>query len=116
MFMEDISDFRKEYFQDHPVYHDPNMGFYKAQGNRYLSYLALMWPSVKEAIQRADSKGIKGNTRGDGHYLGGVLVVQKGGILFEHREEFFGNQVTGDVIRTSMSAVERIGSANKDSF
>ena len=105
--MEDIADFRKEYFQDHPVYYDPDMGFYKAQGNRYLSYLALVWPSVIRAIQRSKSKGIKGNTRGEGHYLGGVLVIGKGGILFEHREEYFGNSVTGDVIRVSMTAVER---------
>ena len=112
MFLEDIAEFRKEYFQDNPVYLDSEMGFYKAQGNRYLSALALLWPAVREAIQRSSSKGIKGNTRGDGNYLGGVLIIHKGGILFEHSEEYFGDSVTGDVIRTAMSAVESFSDAN----
>ena len=93
-YIEDIVEFRKEYFGSNPVYYDEDRGFNKAQGNRYQSYIALLSPSVISAVNRTNSKGIKGNTRGEGHYLGGVLVVRKGRIIFEHREEYFGDNVS----------------------
>lgn len=47
-----------------------------------------MKPSVINNAKRASAKGVKGNLKGEGRLLGGLLVVGGGdsGIAFEHRE------------------------------
>lgn len=43
-------------------------------------------PSVMKNSKRAIAKGVKGNLRGEGRLLGGLLVVGGDGVAFEHRE------------------------------
>ena len=53
----------------------------------------------------------KGNLKGDGTLLGGVFVIGPGesGIVFEHREKYWGDYVdTSDVIK----AVQTIAKSN----
>lgn len=46
----------------------------------------MMKPSVIKNVKRVSNKGVKGNLKGEGRLLGGLLVVGKDGIAFEHRE------------------------------
>lgn len=45
-----------------------------------------MKPSVVKNAKRASAKGVKGNLKGEGRLLGGLLVVGGDGVAFEHRE------------------------------
>lgn len=46
----------------------------------------MMKPSVVKNAKRASAKGVKGNLKGEGRLLGGLLVVGEGRVAFEHRE------------------------------
>lgn len=46
----------------------------------------MMKPSVVRNAKRASAKGVKGNLKGEGRLLGGLLVVGGDGVAFEHRE------------------------------
>ena len=60
-------------------------------------------PSVMKNSKRAIAKGVKGNLRGEGRLLGGLLVVGGDGVAFEHREA-----VSNDVALKLSSAVIRL--------
>lgn len=49
----------------------------------------MMKPSVFKNGKRASDRGVKGNFKGEGRLLGGLLVVGAGdsGVDFEHREK-----------------------------
>lgn len=57
-----------------------------ALGMRWEGLTSLMKPSVVKNAKRASAKGVKGNLKGEGRLLGGLLVVGGDGIAFEHRE------------------------------
>ena len=101
-YMEDILEFQEKYFNGNPIYLDEEKEFYKAQGNRWLGLYALLWPSVISAIRRNGKTNVKGNTRGEGRLLGGLLVMSSEAILFEHREEYFGDLATIDSIKMAV--------------
>lgn len=42
-----------------------------------------MWGHAKRSSQH----GVKGNFKGDGTVMGGILLVTKDGVMFEHKEE-----------------------------
>lgn len=48
----------------------------------------MLKPSVIKNAKRATNRGVKGNFKGEGRLLGGLLVVGTGdsGVSFEHRE------------------------------
>lgn len=73
---------------------------------RYLSLFALFWPKVVAAISRARGKGIIGNTRGEGTLLGGLIVVDKEKIWFEHREDYFGDLVIIEELQNAIKAAQ----------
>ena len=106
-YLEDITTLKEKYFRGNPVYLDREKNFYNAQGMRRLGLHAILWASVMKAIRRASSKGIKGNTRGDGTLLGGVLVVDVDKVWFEHREDFFGDLVIADELILSISLAQK---------
>ena len=75
---------------------------------RRLSMMGFLRLQTWINIFRAESKG---NLKGDGTLLGGVFVIGPGdsGIIFEHREKYWGDYVnTSDVIK----AVEGIVKSN----
>lgn len=57
-----------------------------ALGMRWEGLSSVMKPSVIKNVKRASNKGVKGNLKGEGRLLGGLLVLGKDGIAFEHRE------------------------------
>jgi thiol-disulfide isomerase/thioredoxin len=104
VYRDDITTFKKKYFGNNPVYFDREKGFYKAQGNRKLGLYALLWPKVISAINRARAKKIESTTNGEGTRLGGLLVLNREKIWFEHREEYFGDLATIDHIKEAVIA------------
>ena len=57
---------------------------------------------------QAYKNNVQGNMKGDGTLLGGVFVVGSGntGIIFEHREKYWGDYVN---VSDILQAVEKIG-------
>ncbi len=53
---------------------------------RWEGFSSLMKPSVIKNVNRAKARGVKGNLKGEGRLLGGLLVVDTSGVAFEHRE------------------------------
>lgn len=49
----------------------------------------MLKPAVVKNGKRASDRGVKGNFKGEGRLLGGLLVVGAGdsGVEFEHREK-----------------------------
>jgi len=66
----------QEYWQDAPVYLDENREFFKAIGDRWLGLIqGFLTPRVWRNVKRAKEKKVKGNMKGEGRLLGGVLVL-----------------------------------------
>jgi len=89
----ELEDFQK-YWTEAPVYLDKERSFYKAQGDRWLGLIqGMMTPRVWSNVNRAKEAKIKGNLKGEGRLLGGVLVVgnKDQGVLYEGREEVWGD-------------------------
>lgn len=62
--------------------------------------------AVATNLKRCDTKGVEGDLKGEGRYLGGVWVVSRSeGVVYEHREESWGDICTVDEI---MKAVDQI--------
>ena len=77
------------------AYFDREKGFFRALGYRWGSLTEIFASKVREAYDRATKRGIVGNTlTGEGRLLGGLLVVAGGKILYEYREEGFGDLLT----------------------
>lgn len=53
---------------------------------RWEGLSSMVKPSVVKNLKRVSNKGVKGNLKGEGKLLGGLLVVGGDNIAFEHRE------------------------------
>ncbi|CAN0054188.1 unnamed protein product [Ectocarpus sp. 12 AP-2014] len=95
------------FFKNGEVYFDEEKAFFNALGMRWEGLSSLMKPSVINNAKRASAKGVKGNLKGEGRLLGGLLVVGGGdsGIAFEHREAVFGDHASMDAIMAAVDTV-----------
>jgi len=86
-------EFHEKFFTGHDLYLDQERSFYNLLGNRWLGVTGFLRPSVWQNINRAKAKNVEGNMEGEGRLLGGLLVIGPGdtGVLFEHREEVWGD-------------------------
>jgi len=101
----------KQFFTGQDIFLDTEKHFYGPQERRMLimGFLRLdTWINGFRSWQDAQAgSGTQGNLKGDGTLLGGVFVLGTGdqGILYEHREGTFGDNVnTTDL----MEAVQKI--------
>lgn len=93
---EDIGDEVKAFkeYMSGDVYLDLDKGFYKAIGDRWAGLSSIFsMKMLKNAIESYNDKDVKGNLKGEGRLLGGVLVVPAGAATpaYLHKEAFFGN-------------------------
>mmetsp|Transcript_21149 Transcript_21149/g.29644 ORF Transcript_21149/g.29644 Transcript_21149/m.29644 type:complete len:121 (-) Transcript_21149:215-577(-) len=99
----------QRYWKDYPVYLDEEKNFFKALGDRWLGIISGFTSSrVWKNVDRAKNGGYKGNLKGEGRLLGGVLVVGKGdeGVLADFREEVWGDHADPKDI---LEACKKIG-------
>ena len=83
------------------VYFDPAKVFF-GPIERRLFMLGFLRIQTYISAYQAHKSGTQGNLSGDGTLLGGVFVIGPGdtGILFEHREKYWGDNVdTADVLK-----------------
>lgn len=78
------------------LYLDQNLATYKGLGFGRSSKLGvgtqLFGSTFRNANAAANAKGIDGNLQGDGLQYGGTYVIKDGGqVLFEHKQEKFGD-------------------------
>lgn len=90
---------------------DEEKRFYGPKERRMLITGFLRW-SVYQQIFATKSKNVDGNLKGDGTLLGGVFVLGKKGqgVIYEHREGYFGDHCN---ITEVMEAVNAISGQNK---
>eukprot|EP00903_Cladosiphon_okamuranus_P007672 g7439.t1 len=79
---------------------------------RWEGLSSLMKPSVIKNAKRASAKGVKGNLKGEGRLLGGLLVVGGDGVAFEHREAVFGDHSSMDDIMAAVDSVSTVSEAS----
>jgi len=104
-----VAEFRKEYFQNNPVYLDPQRQFFTLLGNRWLGLSGFFDPSVWKNVYRARAKNVSGNMEGEGRLLGGVLVIgpHDQGIVFEYHEEVWGDHAQLEDILEACRQINR---------
>ena len=93
------------------VFFDPDKIFF-GPVERRLFLLGFLRIETYISGYKAHKSGTQGNFVGDGTLLGGVFVIGPGdtGIIFEHREKFWGDYVnTSDVLQ----AVEKISTTRE---
>jgi hypothetical protein len=90
------------------LYLDPERKFFEAIGNRWLGLHGLLLPSVWKNLKRAMSAGFKGDMKGEGRLLGGVLVIGSNnqGILYEHREAVWGDHADINKIKEACQKIQ----------
>lgn len=95
----------KDFFSG-PIYLDTEKTFYGPKERRMLLLGFLRFETWMN-LRRSKAAGTPGNLKGDGTLLGAVYVLGAGdqGVLFEHREGTFGDNVNTTEV---MNAVMKI--------
>ena len=88
-------EFKKgQYFCD-KTYIDVGKQLYHAMGyksNGIWNGYGLLDPGFKKAYREASENGVTGNLTGDGFQMGGVVIVDnKGKILFDYEQKYYGD-------------------------
>jgi len=94
------------FFKGKAIYLDPERAFFgpKIRKMGLLGFLRLdVWMSILESKK----KGNAGNFEGDGYHLGAVFVVGPGdqGILYEHREKSWGDNVNASQVLSTVESM-----------
>eukprot|EP00656_Telonema_subtile_P021119 TRINITY_DN2215_c0_g1_i1.p2 TRINITY_DN2215_c0_g1~~TRINITY_DN2215_c0_g1_i1.p2 ORF type:complete len:110 (-),score=26.97 TRINITY_DN2215_c0_g1_i1:248-577(-) len=77
---------------------DPSRGMFTAIGGVKGSLFSLAKPSVISRVLGSKRAGFAGNLEGDGMTMGGVVVVSKAGVVFQHLESEFGDRADPDEV------------------
>jgi len=88
---------------------DQDRGLFNAIGGVRGSVWSLATPSVISKVLHARSAGHSGNMEGDGFTMGGLLLVSKDGVAYEHLETDFGERANpDDVIKAAQELVKSL--------
>ena len=101
---EDFSPFFKG-----SVYFDPRKVFFGPVERRLLLLGFLRLQTYISGYQ-AHKSGTTGNLDGDGTLLGGVFVIGPGdsGIIFEHRERYWGDYVDTSEVLNAVDKIKKL--------
>nr|ACO12061.1 C10orf58 homolog precursor [Lepeophtheirus salmonis] len=91
---EGAEEFASNFFTSSDVYFDINKKFFGPKERRIMLTGLLNFRFILKTFG-AWKKGVSGNLEGDGSLLGGTFVMGPGseGVLYEHRETYFGDHV-----------------------
>jgi len=85
----EVREFEKFFAGD--IFFDVEKRFFGGTENRrWMGLTGFLRPTVWWNIMRAKRGGFEGNMKGEGRILGGVFVIGKNRILYEHKEEEWG--------------------------
>ncbi|VDM02464.1 unnamed protein product [Schistocephalus solidus] len=86
--VDGVEEFQREQFFSGELYLDPKKETYSALGYGSVGacsgFRSLFKSEGRALIRETKDKGVKGNMKGDGWQLGGLLVVEKGTPLNPH--------------------------------
>lgn len=104
---EDIDDEVKSFkeYMTGDVYLDADKGFYHALGNRWAGLGAIFSPKMwKNGISSYKDKDVKGNLKGEGRLLGGVMVIPPSSKIpsYVHQEAVFGEFAPPDEVKAAL--------------
>lgn len=92
---------------------DEEKGFICALGGGTPNYLpatqGLLNKEVRTNYARAKEKNIEGNLKGEGRFLGGLLLVDENGVQFEYKEKVFGDHAQVSDVLDACRKASRIG-------
>eukprot|EP01041_Mallomonas_annulata_P003881 gene3881-7750_t len=80
------------YFKTGRLFLDSNQSFYNVLGGRKLNYWKVFTFQSIKAIITALFACIRGDNRGEGHLLGGTLVVSRSKVWLCYKEKYFGDR------------------------
>jgi len=92
-------EFRDNYFKTNIFLDEKKDFFTKILGDRWLGASGFLMPSVHANLKRAKAKGMVGNMEGEGRLLGGLLVVKNSTIIYQYREEVWGDHAPLATVR-----------------
>lgn len=90
--VDGVEEFQREQFFSGELYLDPKKETYSALGYGSVGacsgFRSLFKSEGRALIRETKDKGVKGNMKGDGWQLGGLLVVEKGGkVLYSFQQQ-----------------------------
>jgi len=108
--------FRARYWPGGEVYLDKNRTCFKAIGDMYLSTVSgLLSGGFWKNVSRAKGKNFKGNLKGEGRYLGGVVLVGPGsqGVIYQYNEKVFGDHAPLEEVYAALKSLKPLKDENK---
>lgn len=105
--------FRAKHWPGGEVYIDRNRTCFKAIGDLYSGASGLFSFAFLKNLSRAKGKNFKGNTKGEGRYLGGVLIVGPGsqGVVYQYNEQAWGDHAPLDSVYAALKTIKPATSA-----
>jgi len=99
----------KEFFKGKEIFLDEEKHFYGPKERRML-LLGFLRLDTWINIYKSKQAGTPGNLKGDGTLLGGVFVLGAGdqGILYEHKEGTFGDNVNTTEVMEAVNRIQKI--------
>jgi len=108
-------EFRRDYFKG-DIFLDTKKDFFsKILGDRWLGASGFLMPSVHANLKRAKAKNFVGNMEGEGRLLGGVLIVKDSTILYQFREEVWGDHAPLATVREVCQKLAQASSSSSSS-
>jgi hypothetical protein len=114
---EGLLEFYKSYYT-FPLYRDETLSSYSFFGNKKLSLPSYnpwkLWKGYKKLSKRLKSKPeLEGNLKGEGMVKGGILILDKDGVVQFALEEPTGEELDLDMIQSAMDVVSKGGGVSK---
>jgi len=96
----------RDFFKGGELYLDAERKTFFALGERWINWLA---PRLWYNIIRASVGGFKGDMKGEGKLMGGLVVVGPGdqGVLFTFREEVVGDHANPEDVMTAVRLMKK---------
>ncbi|QQP50360.1 C10orf58 -like protein [Caligus rogercresseyi] len=103
-----VEEFTKDFFTNTDVYFDAEKKFFGPKERRIMLTGLLNFKFMMKVFG-ARQKGVEGNLEGDGSLLGGAFVIGPGeeGVLYEHRETYFGHHANMDEVLTAAKSMKK---------